>query len=193
MPTRSPTGSEPRMTALSRVVARSDAHRWLRSSASSSARREPSRARDEDGVVAGDRARDLGQRRLVDRVGERGGEAARRVDHEHRAGGCSLADPAAQRRRELVEPAQVGGARQRVDQPAVAVPHLDEPELRDVARDGRLDGVDPVAAQRLGDLGLRRERLLLDEAQDRALPLELRRQRERLPQQVEAEGGLVAR
>ena len=63
----------------------------------------------------------------------------------------------------------------RVDEAALGVPHLDEAELRDVARDGRLHGVDAVRAQRLGDLGLRRERLLLHEPQDRALPLELRR------------------
>ena len=86
--------------------------------------------------------------------------------------GIIAAGPAAQRRGELLEPAQVGGAGQRVDQPAVAVPHLDEPELRDVTRDRRLDGVDPLLAQRLGELGLGREVPLLDEPQDRALPLE---------------------
>ena len=66
---------------------------------------------DEDRVVAGDRARDLGQAGRVDRVGERGGEAARRVDHEHRAGAGEALGPAAQVGGELVEPAQVGGAR----------------------------------------------------------------------------------
>ncbi len=56
-----------------------------------------------------------------------------------------------------------------------AVPHLDEAELGDVARDGRLDGVDPLGAQRLGELRLGREVPLLDEAEDRALALESRR------------------
>ena len=120
--------------------------------------------RDEDRVVAGDRARDVGQAGVVDRVGERGGEAARGVDHEQLAGRDHRAGPVAQRGGELLEPAQVGGARKRVDEPAVAVSHLHEPELGDVARDGRLHGVDPLAAERLGELGLRREVALLDQA-----------------------------
>ena len=67
------------------------------------------------------------------------------------------------------------GARQRVDEPAVAVSHLHEPELGDVARDRRLHRVEALLAQRRRHLRLRRELLLLDEPQDRALPLVLRR------------------
>jgi len=52
-------------------------------------------------------------------------------------------------------PAQVGGAGKRVHELPVAVPDLRQPELRDVARDGRLHRVDPVRAQRVGDLRLR--------------------------------------
>src|SRR5207237_488230 len=50
-----------------------------------------------------------------------------------------------------------------------------EPELCDVARDGRLHGVDPLLAERRRHLDLRRERPLLHQAQDRSLSLELRR------------------
>ncbi len=152
-----------------------DAHRWLRRWASSSTPRQAVARGDEDGVVAGDRAGHLGQRGVVDRVGERGGEAARRLDHEHRPGGGRLAHEAAQRAGQLVEPVQVGCAGHRVDEAALVVAHLDETELRDVARDGRLHGVDAERAQRVRDLGLRRERLLLHEPQDRSLPFELRR------------------
>ena len=78
----------------------------------------------------------------VDRVGERRGEPARRHDHEQVPGRREAARPAAQRAGQLVEPADVGRARQRVDEPALVVAHLDEAELVDVARDGRLHGLD---------------------------------------------------
>src|SRR5205085_3316619 len=63
----------------------------------------------------------------------------------------------------------------RVHELPVRVPHLPEPELRDVPRDGRLHGVDPLLAERRRHLGLRRQRLLLHQTQDRPLSLELRR------------------
>ena len=81
----------------------------------------------------------------VDRLGERGREPRRRADDEQPVRRRHLARPAPQRARELVQPANVGGARERVDEPAVRVAHLDQPELRDVARDRRLDGVDARA------------------------------------------------
>ena len=78
--------------------------------------------------------------------------------------------PAAQRERELAQPVEVGGAGQRVHEPAFRVAHLHEPELGDVARDGRLDGVVAGLAQRVGELALRRRSgCSLDEPQDRAL------------------------
>ena len=92
------------------------------------------------------------------------GEVAARVDR-HR--------PAAQRGGQLREPVEVDRAGQRVDEPAVAVAGLHEPELGDVARDGGLDRVVALLAQRLGHLGLGCERTLLDETQDRALTVEL--------------------
>ena len=86
------------------------------------------------------------ERRVVDRVGERRrrSRAASWITSSWPVGVI----PPAQRRSadgELLEPVEVGGAGQRVDEPAVAVPHLHEPELRDVARDGRLHGVDALA------------------------------------------------
>src|SRR5581483_11326960 len=102
-------------------------------------------------------------------------EAVRGRDDEELTGGRHARRPAAHRGGELVEAAQVGRARPGVHEPAVAVPHLHEPELRDVARDGRLHGVEALLAERLRELGLRREVALLDEAQDPLLPLGLRR------------------
>ena len=87
---------------------------------------------------------------------------------------CSI--PIAQRRSaevELAEAVEVGRARQRVDQPPVVAADLDEPELGDVARDGRLHRVEPFVAQRLDDVALRRELPLADEPEDRPLPFEL--------------------
>jgi hypothetical protein len=55
----------------------------------------------------------------------------------------------------------------------MAVAHLHEPELGDVARHRRLHRVEALGAQRLGHIGLRRELLLLDQSQDRPLPLVL--------------------
>src|SRR5439155_11082200 len=81
--------------------------------------------------------------------------------------------PAAQGRGELAEPRKVGRAGRRVHEPALNVPHLDEPELRDVAGDGRLDGVEACFVERIGQLRLRRELLFGYEAQNHALPFEL--------------------
>ena len=81
--------------------------------------------------------------------------------------------PAAKRRGELAQPVEVARARQRVDEAALLAPDLDEPELGDVARDRRLHGVEPLVAQRLDDVALRRELPLADEPEDRSLPFEL--------------------
>src|SRR5581483_657072 len=75
--------------------------------------------------------------------------------------------------RELADPAQVGRPGERVDELPVAVPHLDEPELRDVTRHGRLHCVDPFAPQRVGELRLRRQVPVGHELQDLSLTLGL--------------------
>src|SRR3954449_12162091 len=143
IPTFSPTGSDPRMTpvsSLTLISAPVPAKPALRSlPAPSSLRRssevvlqaaelhrELSRgrgvgARDEDGVVARDRAGDVGERRGVDRVGEGGREPARRVHDEQRAGRDRLTHPPPQRRGELVGAADIRCAGERVDQLAALV------------------------------------------------------------------------
>ena len=190
MPTRSPTGSDARMTLLrsATLIAR-----WPRRSSASSAPLRPSRAATKTvlspAIVPATSVEPGG----VDRVGERRGEPARSHDHAEVPGGREPARPAAQGGGQLVEPAQVGGARQRVHEPPRFVPHLHETELRDVPRDGRLHGLDAGRVQRLGDLGLRRERLLLDEPEDRALALELRGHWSHLREQIDGECGLVGR
>ena len=75
---------------------------------------------------------------------------------------------AAEARAEVARPRVLGRG---VDEPAGGVAHLHEPELADVARHGRLHDVVAGGAQRVGELGLGRDALLADEAQDRALAL----------------------
>src|SRR5690242_3644170 len=70
IPTRSPTGSERRI-APSLFIALEVVRERVRELRGTAAVAHG----DEDRVVAGDRAGDLGQRRLVDGVGERSGEA----------------------------------------------------------------------------------------------------------------------
>ena len=95
--------------------------------------------------------------------------AGRRLDDDQLAGRRDRQRPAPQRGVSSSRRVEVVGAGQRVDEPAVAGPHLDEAELRDVARDGRLDGVEALLAQRVDDLLLRAEPALLDEPENRAL------------------------
>src|SRR5215207_2743884 len=129
--------------------------------------------RDEDRVVAGDRSCDVAERRCVEHAGKRVCVARRRRDDEQVARGNERQREPAERGGQLAQAVEVACARVRVDEPPVLVANLDEPELRDVARDGRLDGFEAAVAQRLRDLGLRRELAVVHEAQDRALPFEL--------------------
>ena len=82
-------------------------------------------------------------------------------------------DPAAERRRQLAEPVEIGRAGMRVDEPAALAAHLHEPELRDVPGDGRLDGVETLVPERFDDVALGRELALGDEPEDRSLAFEL--------------------
>ncbi len=79
--------------------------------------------------------------------------------------------PAAERLLELAQAVEVGRALLLVDERAARGAHLDEPELGDVAGDGRLDDLEAVRAERVGELGLGRDLALADQAQDRALAL----------------------
>src|SRR5687768_4247664 len=129
--------------------------------------------RDEDRVVARDGSRDVAERRGVEHAGERVRVARRRRDDEQVARRDEREREAPERGGQLAEAVEVPGARMRVDEPAVLVAHLDEPELRDVARHRRLHRLEAVVAQRLRDFGLRRELAGVDETEDRALPVEL--------------------
>src|SRR5205807_7158164 len=77
--------------------------------------------------------------------------------------------PPGQSVRELFAVAAVLG--ERVDEPAAGVANLDQAELVDVARDGRLDDFVALASQRVGELRLCRQRLLAHESQDRGMAL----------------------
>ena len=123
-------------------------------------RRRPARAArdDEDRVVAGDGADGLGQARAVERLGQRLRLAAAgphdeelldALDPAQKLGGRAL--ERGQRRLRI----RRVGARTLVG----AVPRpLDQPEIRDVARDRRLRGVEAALAQAAAKLLLAVER-----------------------------------
>ena len=121
MPTRSPTGSEPRIAPQRDAsMLTSSPSRWWWNSRGEVGAGEAVARGDEDGVVAGDRARDLGQPGGVDRVGERRANPRGVCMTSSEPDGISSP---AQRRSvdgQLVEPAQVGGAGERVDEPSFA-------------------------------------------------------------------------
>ena len=103
-------------------------------------------ARDEhDGVLARDRARDVRMPGDVDRLGERARVAVRRREHDQVAARLDRQRPARQRLGELLAVAAVLG--ERVDEPAARVAHLDQAELVDVARYGRLHDLVALASQ----------------------------------------------
>src|SRR5215471_13075975 len=105
----------------------------------------------------------------VDRLRERARVAVRRRDDHEIATRLDRERPARERRGDLlVEPRILG---ERVDQPSRRMPDLDQAELVDVARDGRLHDVVALAPQRVGELGLRRDRSAANESQDRGVPL----------------------
>ena len=80
--------------------------------------------RDEDRVVTSDRAGHLRQPGAVDRVRERNGDAARRLDDDDRPRRCERARPAAQRGGQLVAVPEIGGPGEGVDEPSVRGAHL---------------------------------------------------------------------
>ena len=148
--------------------------------------------RDEDGVVARDRSGDVGQPGGVDRIGERSGEARAVSARRAATRTASARPPSAERRRSARRAApEIGRAGKRVHEPAFGVADLDETELRDVARDGRLHGFDARRAQRLGDLRLRRQRLLAGRAGESSPAARTSSSREHLREQVECERRLV--
>src|SRR5438876_11645546 len=103
---------------------------------------------------------------LVDRLSQRSGKAAGREDDDKLLVRFDRQRPPAKRELELAEAAWIRSAGRRVDQAAARGADLDEPELGDVTRDRRLDGLVPGVAQRVGELGLGRDRTLADQPED---------------------------
>src|SRR3954453_5319741 len=108
---------------------------------------------------------------LVDRVPARSREAARRERDDERVARLDRERPAAEGLLELAQAIEVGRALLLVDESATRDPHLDEPELGDVPRDGRLDSFESRLSESIDQFRLGRELLLFDQAQDRALAL----------------------
>src|SRR5829696_5933819 len=129
--------------------------------------------RQEDCVVPGDAARGLGERRVVEGDRDRIGACRRRPQHDEAGRRLDSDDPPPQRRRQLAQPVEVGRPRMGVDEPAALAAYLHEAKLGDVTRDGGLNGIETLVAERVHDVTLGRELALRDEPEDRALPLEL--------------------
>ena len=106
---------------------------------------------DEDGVVAGDGADDLGQARPVQRAGQELGGARRGAQHGEVAAGVDAGEQLAQqpdqpgrglpRRRAAAARRPRGSGRR----PAVAAAHLDRAQLLQVPREGGLGDLHAVA------------------------------------------------
>ena len=128
---------------------------------------------NEDRVLAGDRPGDVAEHGRIDCVGERRRVAGRCLYDDELPGRLDRGGEPAQRGRQLVEAVEVAAARKRVDEPAVLAAHLHEPQLVDVARHGRLYCLDALRAECFHHLALRRDRTVLHEAEDRALPVVL--------------------
>src|SRR4051812_7854437 len=126
---------------------------------------------DQDRVLARDGAEDQRVPGAVDRLRQRLREPGRRRDQREVAARLTADHQPPERPRQLAEPVDVRRAGRRVDEAAAGVPDLDEPELVDVARHSGLDDCVTGGPQRLRQLGLRRDRLLPDQAQDQAVPL----------------------
>ena len=133
-------------------------------------RARPVAGREEDGVVAGDRARDAGMPALVDRLGERARVAGRSREDDERPGPLDAGRVAAHRDADRTEPVGVVGAGRCVDESARGGPNLREPQLLDVARDRRLHDVVALLTERLDELALRGDRPVAHEPEDRLLP-----------------------
>ena len=165
MPTRSPTGSEPRMTRPFAIVT-SSASRWWRRSSSSSAPVTPSRGATKIVLSPATVPATSASAGVVDRVGERRSRsraacgrrralpAASSASAQRRSAAVSSLEPVAGRRRP--------GARRRAGRRRPRT--LTRPSSRDVARDRRLHDVVARLAERLGELVLRRRAALAGRA-----------------------------
>ena len=123
---------------------------------------------DEDRVIASDRSRHLGPSSAVESGRDGMGRARQRAHDEEQTG---LVDLQWQVGQELAQPILTGrlgldqARRQRVGRRALAA-DLDEPELGDVAADGRLGRAESALPKRRGELELRPYQPLRDEVAD---------------------------
>src|SRR5204863_8980599 len=128
---------------------------------------------DENRVVAGDRSGDLGQPRAVEGDGERLGLRRAGTDDDELLHALHAAQEVAGRpleRRARGFRARRFGAGALIRAVARA---LDEAEILDVARDGRLRCFEAARVQALHDLLLAVQRFLVDEFEDEGLPTRL--------------------
>src|SRR5205823_1661791 len=132
---------------------------------------------DEDGVVAGDGADDLGQAGPVQGAGQKlGGSGWGTQDDQVAAGvhaGEQLAQQPDQPGRRLLGGAHRAGALggYHVDgRAAVGAADLDRAQLLQVARQGRLGRLYPLAGQQFGKLGLRVHGPVPDQRDDAGVP-----------------------
>ena len=147
-------------------------------------------ADDQDGVVAGDGAEDVGELGLVEGAGEelRG---ARRRPEDHQVGARLGAHQqlAAQARQALGARDGLDGrpgssvaslGRHGVHQRAGGRPHLDRVELDEVARQRRLGDVQAAVGEEVGELGLRAHLVVRHQLDDQLVPRVLGRGAERV-------------
>ena len=115
---------------------------------------------DDQGVVAGDGAEDVGQRGPVEGGADDVGRAGRRAQDDEVGRVGDLDDPLAQHPPQVVlgRPLLLRELGDGVDELAAAGPHLDGAEVLEVARDGRLGGDDAVGGEELDELRLARRR-----------------------------------
>ena len=151
---------------------------WLWKRASQRSRRDVVGEQDEERIVARQRAFLLAQARLVDGLGDDAGRAGRPGQHQGQAApadrdgdvGEDALEPDIRRNGAPVVDATTAGGNVDV---AVGAGRLDQPELGDVARDGRLGHGEALRAEGVDDLALAADRPRRDQLADGALALRL--------------------
>src|SRR5436190_2827944 len=142
---------------------------------------------DEHGVVAGQRADLLAERRFVDRLGDDAGRPRRAGDDEGQAApadrdrdvGEDPAEPLVGARRAGRRLRRRSGARIRDERlgrdvgVALRARDLDQPEIGDIATDGRLRDREPQVVQPVDEVALAADRLALHDLVDGALAISL--------------------
>src|SRR3954451_14181832 len=136
-------------------------------------------AHDQDGVVTGNGAQDVGEPGAVDRAADDVGGARWRAQHDEVAALRDLHDELADDAPEMVvrDRPLLGVLGNRVGHGTTGDPDLHRAELLEVAADRGLGRDDAVGRQHLDQLRLARDRLLLEQPGDAVLPLRLPQRR----------------